>query len=177
MTTYTDQTPNARYGRITLRIYTALNVLVLIAVCAGSWIFAARANSRGIPPNTSLGFRSQHTMASLHGWYVAQRVGFHFAALAVTTVTVGVITILAVVFVRRSNPMWIFIVPVIGEIAVGACFMIAGHRADRAAISVETPKAEPMSLEFRSRSTGSGYSHNRRAQNSETRPELTVVRL
>jgi flagellar basal body-associated protein FliL len=156
VTVYTDQTPNVRYGKITLLIYTALNVLLLVVICVGLWIFAARANSHGIPPNTHLGFRSQHTMASLHGWYVAQRVGFHFAAIADTVVTAVVFAILALVFVRRSNPIWILILPIIGGIAVGGCFVIAGHRADHAAISVETPKAEPMSLEFRAQSTGAG---------------------
>ena len=63
-----DQTPNARYGRMMLRIWTASNGLLLIVVSAGLWFFAARANSHGIPPNTSLGFRSQQTLASLHGW-------------------------------------------------------------------------------------------------------------
>lgn len=138
-----DQTPNARYGRIVLRIYAALNGLLLIVTCAGLWFFAVRANSHGIPPNRSLGFRSQHTLASLHGWYVAQRVGFHFVAVAVTVVTAVVLVIITVAYIRRLNPMWILIVPIIGGIAVGVCFMIAGQKADHAAISVETPKAEP----------------------------------
>ena len=151
---YTDQTPNARYGRITVRISTALNGLLLIVICAGLWFFAARANSHGIPPNTTLGFRSQRTLASLHGWYVAQRVGFHFAAIAVTVVIAVVFAIIAVAYVRRVNPMWILIVPVIGWIAVAVCFMIAGHYADQAAISVETPKAEShMSPDVGSRPT------------------------
>lgn len=52
------------------------------------------------------------------------------------------LAILAVVYFRRLNPVWIVIVPVIGGIAVGVCFMIAGQRADHAAICVETPTAE-----------------------------------
>jgi Ni/Fe-hydrogenase subunit HybB-like protein len=40
------------------------------------------------------------------------------------------------------SPLWIVIVAVIGGIAVGVCFMIAGQKADHAAICVETPKAE-----------------------------------
>jgi hypothetical protein len=134
---YTDQTPNARYGRITLRIWTASNAVLLLAASAGLWVFAARANRRGIQPNTSLGFRSQHTLASLQGWYVAQRAGFHFAAIATTLVTVAVLVIVAVAYVRRLNPMWIMIVPAIGGLAVGACLIIAGQRADRAAVAVE----------------------------------------
>src|ERR1700761_1861592 len=110
---YTGETPNARYGRIVLGIYTALNGLLLIVGCAGAWFFNARANSHGIAPNTTLGFRSQHTLASLHGWYVAQRVGFHFAAVAATVITVAVFVIVAVALVRRLNPMWILVVPVL----------------------------------------------------------------
>ena len=53
---YTGETPNARYGRIVLRIYTALNRLLRIVGCAGAWFFNARANSHGIAPNTTLGF-------------------------------------------------------------------------------------------------------------------------
>jgi hypothetical protein len=136
---YTGETANARYGRIVLGIYTALNGLLLIVGCAGAWFFNARANSHGIAPNTTLGFRSQHTLASLHGWYVAQRVGFHFVAVAATAITVAVFVIVAVAFIRRLNALWIFIVPVIGAVALAVCFMIAGHRADHAAISVETP--------------------------------------
>ncbi|MGH3971199.1 MAG: hypothetical protein ACRDTV_24620 [Mycobacterium sp.] len=140
---YTDQTANARYGRITLRIYAALNGLLLIVVCAGLWFFTARANSHGIAPNTSLGFRSQHTLASLHGWYVAQRVGFHFAAIADTIVTVVVLAIMAVAYIR-FRPMWVLIAPIIGGIAIAVCVIIAGHHADRAAISVEAAVALTM---------------------------------
>jgi hypothetical protein len=136
---YTGETPNARYGRIVLGIYAALNGLLLIVVSVSAWFFAARANSHGIAPNTTLGFRSQHTLASLHGWYVAQRVGFHFVAVAATVITVAVFAIVAVAFIRRLNALWILIVPVIGAIAMAVCFTIAGHRADHAAISVETP--------------------------------------
>lgn len=140
-----DQAANARYGRIVLVSYAVLNGLLLTVVCAGAWFLAVRANSHGIAPNTSLGFRSQHTLASLHGWYVAQRVGFHFAAVADTIVTVVVFAIVAAAFIRRLNPIWILIIPIIGGIGVGVCFMIAGQKADRAAISVKTtdaPKAE-----------------------------------
>jgi hypothetical protein len=135
---YTGETANARYGRIVLGIYVALNGLLLIVACAGAWFFAARSNRHGIAPNTTLGFRSQHTLASLHGWYVAQRVGFHFVAVAATVITVAVFAIVAVALIRRLNALWIFIVPVIGAIALVVCFVIAGQRADRAAISVET---------------------------------------
>src|SRR5277367_1901249 len=128
--TYTGQTPNARYGRIILGSYAALNGVLLVVVCAGAWILAARANSHGIAPNTTLGFRSEHTLTSLHGWYVAQRVGFHFVAVSATIITVAVLGTIAVVFVRRLNAMWILIVPIVGGLAVGACVLIAGQRAD-----------------------------------------------
>lgn len=131
-------------------------------------VFCCPSEQHGIPPNPTLGFRSQHTLASLHGWYVAQRVGFHFAAVATSVVTAAVFAIIEVLYIRRSNPMWILIVPVIGGIAVGVCFIIAGQRADQAAISIETPGAfgaQPMNSEFR------------RAQSPETLPELTVVPL
>jgi hypothetical protein len=48
--------------------------LLLLVACAVGWFFAARANHHGIAPNTTLGFRSQHTLASVHGWYVAGNV-------------------------------------------------------------------------------------------------------
>ena len=53
--------------------------------------------------------------------------------------TVAVFVIIAVAIVRRLNPMWILVVPILGGVAVGVCLVIAGHRADHAAISVETP--------------------------------------
>jgi hypothetical protein len=143
---YTDQTPNARYGRITMRVWTAANAVLLVAASAGFWFFAARANRRGIQPNTSLGFRSQHTMASLQGWYVAQRVGFHFAAVSTTVVSLAVLVFVVVAYARRLNPMWIMIVPAIGGLAVGACLILAGQRADHAAAAVEKPAAMSQSL-------------------------------
>jgi len=134
-----DQTPAARYRGRTMGFYLAFNGLLLVAVSAGSWFFAARANSHGIAPNTSLGFRSQHTLASLHGWYVAQRAGFHFAAIAATVITAAVFAIVAVALMRGLKPIWLMILPVVGQIAVAGCFIIAGHRADQAALTVETP--------------------------------------
>jgi hypothetical protein len=139
--TYTGETANARYGRIVLGSYAALNALLLLVVCAGAWILTARANSHGLAPSTTLGFRSEHTLTSLHGWYVAQRVGFHFVAISATVITVAVFAIVAVAFVRRLNAMWILIVPIVGGLAIGACVMIAGQRADHAATTVETPPA------------------------------------
>ena len=133
----TDEVRGARYGKITLLVYLAFNGLLLLVGCVALWVFAARANGRGIPPNTTLGFRSQHTMASLRGWYVAQRVGFHFTAVAATIVTVVVFALVAVAFIRRSSPLWFLMVPVIGELAIAICFTIAGQRADSAAIAVE----------------------------------------
>lgn len=135
-----DQARNSRDRKASLRIYTAAHAVLLAAICIGMWILTARANSRGIQPNATLGFRSQATLASLRGWYVAQRVGFHFVAIGVTAITVAVYVALAFVFIRRSSPMWILIVPIIGGIAIGGCFLIAGQRADKAATSVETPK-------------------------------------
>ncbi|HEY1842466.1 MAG TPA: hypothetical protein VGG53_20060 [Mycobacterium sp.] len=80
-------------------------------------------------------------MASLHGWYVAQRVGFHFAAVATTVITVAVLVVVVVAYARRLNPMWIMIGPVVGGLAVGGCMIIAGQRADRAAVAVENAAA------------------------------------
>ena len=134
-----DQTVNARYGRIVLGLYAGFNGLLLLAASAILWWLNARAHRHGIAPNTTLGFRSQHTLASLHGWYVAQRVGFHFAAVATTVITVAVLVAIAVAFIRRLNPMWILVMPILGGVAVGVCVVLAGHRADHAAISVETP--------------------------------------
>lgn len=144
--TYTGETPNARYGRIVLGSYTAFNGLMLVGVSVGAWILNSRAHSHGIAPNTTLGFRSEHTLTSLHGWYVAQRVGFQFAAISATVITVAVLATVAVAFLRRLNAMWILIVPVVGGIALGGCVMIAGQRADHAAISVETPQPPERSL-------------------------------
>lgn len=49
---------------VMLRIYAVLNALLPVSVCVFLWVLAARANN--------------------HGWYVAQRVGFHFAAIDAT---------------------------------------------------------------------------------------------
>jgi NO-binding membrane sensor protein with MHYT domain len=68
---------------------------------------------------------------------VAQRVGFRFAAVANTVIVAAVFAIVGVAFIRRSNPMWILIVPAIGGLGVAGCFMSAGHYANMAAISVE----------------------------------------
>jgi len=136
-----DPEVNARYGKLTIGWYLAVNAFLLVVVAGGSWFFAARANSRGIPPNTALGFRSQHTLSSLHGWYVAQRVGFHFVAVAATVIAVIVFSVVTFAFIRRSNPMWMLFVPVVGDLAIVVCFIIAGQHADQAAISVEKPAA------------------------------------
>lgn len=119
--TYTGDTANARYGRIVLGGYAALNGVLLVSVCVGTWILNAHANRHGIAPSTTVGFRSEHTLTSLHGWYVAQRVGFHFAAISTTIITVAVVGIVAVAFARRLNAVWILIVPIVGGLAVGAC--------------------------------------------------------
>jgi hypothetical protein len=132
-----DPEVNARYGKLTIGSYLGVNAFLLIVVAGGSWFFASRANNRGIPPNTSLGFRSQYTLSSLHGWYVAQRVGFHFVAVATTVIAVIVFAVVAFAFIRRSNPMWMLFVPLVGDLAIAGCFIIAGQRADQAAISVE----------------------------------------
>lgn len=85
---YKYATPNARYGGVGLRVYAVVNALLLVGACVFLWVLAARANNHGIPPNESLGFRSQSTLASLHGWHVAQRVGFHIAAVAASLITI-----------------------------------------------------------------------------------------
>jgi hypothetical protein len=105
-----------------------------------------RSNSDGIPPNTRLGFRTQHTLASAHGWYAAQRVGFHIAAIADTIVTAAVFTIIAVAYIRRLNPMWIFVAPIVGGLAIAACMVIAGNYADHAATTVSAIRQLPVLL-------------------------------
>jgi hypothetical protein len=135
------QTPIARDGRLSLGIYLVINLMLLFVVCAGSWFFAAKANHHGIPPNTSLGFRSEHTLASLHGWYVAQRVGFHTAAVTSTISTAAVLAAIAVAATKSLNRFWFLIIPVIGGLVIAICFLIAGQQADRAAISVEPSSA------------------------------------
>lgn len=132
-------TPNPRYPTV-IHFYAALNVLLLIATCAGLWFLAARSSSNSIPPNTTLGFRDQHTVASMQGWYAGQRVGFHFAAIAATIVTATVLAFLAVAYANHLKPMWILIIPVIGEIALVVCFVIAGRHADQAASSAGPEK-------------------------------------
>jgi hypothetical protein len=136
-----DQTADARYGRIILGLYAGLNAVLLVGVSAVLWYFNARAHSHGISPNAQLGFRTQHTLASLHGWYVAQRAGFHLAAVAATVITVIVLAFIAIAAVRRLNPWWILLVPALGGVAVGVCLVVAGHRADAAAVSVEMPRS------------------------------------
>jgi hypothetical protein len=134
-----DQTANARCGRIILGLYAGLNAVLLVGVSAVLWYFNARAHSHGISPNAQLGFRTQHTLASLRGWYVAQRAGFHFAAVAATVITVIVLALIAIAAVRRLNPWWILLVPAFGGVAVGVSLVLAGHQADHAAVSVEMP--------------------------------------
>jgi hypothetical protein len=151
MNMYTGQPTNARFGGIVLRIYTGINALLLVAVCVGLWVLAARANSHGIPPNTTLGFRSQHTLASLHGWYVAQRVGFHFAAIAATIAAVAALALVIVGYSRRLNPMLILVAPAVGGLAIGVCLIVAGQHADRAAVAVENSAALSSSPATKSR--------------------------
>lgn len=130
---------NARYGRIIMGAYTLINVLLLVSVVATAWIFTVRAHHHEISPNTTLGFRSQATLASLHGWYVAQRVGFQFVAIAATAVTVAVLLTMAIAYLRGPKPLWIFAAPAIGAAVIALSFMVAGERADAAATHVETP--------------------------------------
>jgi hypothetical protein len=132
--------PNTQYPKF-IHFCVAFHAVLLCVVCAGLWYLAVRSSSHGIAPNTDLGFRSDHTLVSAQGWFVAQRVGFHFAAIAGTGVAAGVFVTIAVAYVRRLNARWFLIVPVIGGIAVGGCLIIAGVRADHAAIIVETPVA------------------------------------
>lgn len=142
LNTHTNETPNARYGSVGLRIYAVLNALLLVGVCVFLWLLAARADNHGISPNESLGFRSQSTLASLHGWYVAQRVGFHFAAVAATLIVVAAFALVIVVYVRPRSRAWILLIPALAGLGIGLCMVVAGQRADKAAISVETPKAD-----------------------------------
>lgn len=139
---YTGETTNARYGRIVLRSYAALNAVLLLVTSIGAWVLDAQANRHGIAPSTTVGFRSEHTLTSLHGWYVAQRVGFHFAAVSVTVITVLVLGTLGVAYARRLNAFWILAVPIVGGLAIGACLLIAGRQADHAAATVEAPPAK-----------------------------------
>jgi len=135
-----DQATNARYGRIVLGIYAAINAVTMIGAAIALWVLSARANHRGIDPNTSVGFRTQRTLASLRGWYAAQRVGFHFAAISTTVITVVVLVAL-VALLRRRKLWWIVPVPIVGGIAIGVVMIIAGQRAEHAAITVERPAA------------------------------------
>jgi SdpI/YfhL protein family len=134
---HTDQLPNSG-GRTVIHIWVALNGLLLAAVCVALWYCAARSAGNGIPPKTSLGFRDQHTLASTQGWYAAQRVGFHIAAICQTVVTATVFAVVAVAYLRRLNPMWSAIIATVGGLSVVACLLIAGHYADQAAISVNS---------------------------------------
>jgi hypothetical protein len=138
---YTNATPTARYG-VSLRVYLAINAVLLVGVCVFLWVLAGRADNHGISPNESLGFRSQSTLTSLHGWYVGQRVGFHFAAVAATLIVVAAFALVIVVFVRRRSPAWILLIPALAGLGIGLCMVAAGQRADKAATSVETPKAD-----------------------------------
>ncbi len=58
-------------------------------------------------PNKSLGFRDDQTLVSEHGWYAAQRVGFHVGAIAATAITLVVFAVVAVIllaaFTRRGR--------------------------------------------------------------------------
>jgi hypothetical protein len=140
-----DQATNARYGRIIVGLYVGLNAALLIGTSAVLWTFNSRAHSHGISPNGQFGFRTQHTLSSLRGWYVAQRAGFHFAAVAATVITVIVLALIVIAVVRRLNPLWLLLIPVLGGVAVGVSLVLAGHRADHAAVSVETPSRSASS--------------------------------
>jgi hypothetical protein len=125
-------------SRKAIHVWAALNGLLLIVVCIALWYFAARSGSNGIPPNTSLGFRDQQTLASTQGWYAAQRAGFHIAAITETVVTAGVLAFAAVAYVRRFPPMWILVISTVGALSIVVCALIAGHYADEAAISANS---------------------------------------
>ncbi len=58
-----------------LRFYAMVNCVLLIAMAASLWYLAGRADQHSIPPNTTVGFRSEHTLVSAAGWYAAQRAG------------------------------------------------------------------------------------------------------
>ncbi|WP_293003243.1 hypothetical protein [Mycobacterium sp.] len=137
---------NARYGRIIMGVYTLVNVVLLVSLVVGAWIFTGRAHHHEIAPNTTLGFRSQATLASLHGWYVAQRVGFQFVAIAATAVTAAVLATIVIAYLRGPKPLWIFAAPAIGAAVIALSFMIAGERADAAATHIETPAAPTPSM-------------------------------
>jgi hypothetical protein len=139
---HTGQMPNTLPRKV-IYIWTALNGLLLVAVCVALWYFTARCASNGLPPNTSLGFRDQQTLASAQGWYAAQRVGFRIAAIAETVVTITVFAFAVVAYVRRFPPVWILIVSTLGGLSIVVCVLIAGHYADHAAISVNS--SDPQS--------------------------------
>ena len=103
------------------------------------WYLRARANRHGIAPNTTLGFRIQATLASLHGWYVAQRTGFGFVADGHDRRRRGRARHRrGHLHPARSTLLWIFLAPAVGGVAIAICVMIAGQRADSAALRVET---------------------------------------
>jgi hypothetical protein len=129
-----------RYSR-TIHIYAATNGVMLAGTSVGLWFLAARTTSNGIPPNRGLGFRDQQTLATEVGWYAAQRVGFHIGAVAATAITAAVFAAVAVVYTRRLHPAWALIVPSVGLAAVALSFLIAGHYADKAAVSATSSAA------------------------------------
>lgn len=129
------QPPKIERGRV-IRLYAVANGLLLVGTCVALWLLAWQADSDRVPPNRTVGFRDDQTLASEHGWYAAQRVGFHISALAATAITVVVSAVVAVVFVRRLHPAWVLIMPIIGELAIGVSLVFAGHFADKAAISI-----------------------------------------
>jgi hypothetical protein len=144
---HADQMPNMLPRKV-IYVWVALNGLLLVVVCVAFWYFAARSAGNGIPPNTSLGFRDQQTLASTQGWYAAQRVGFRIAAIAETIVTATVFAIAIVTYARRLHPVWILIVSTLGGLSIVVCVLIAGHYADRAAISVNSsaPQSRAVSV-------------------------------
>jgi hypothetical protein len=109
----TSRAQNTHYPKI-IHFYVAFHAVLLIAVSVGLWCLAARSSRHAVAPNTHLGFRSQHTLVSAQGWFVAQRVGFRFAAIAVTIVAAVVLAVVALAYGRRLNTMWLLIIPVIG---------------------------------------------------------------
>jgi hypothetical protein len=136
-----EQGPSPIRQSRAIHIYAAINGLVLAGTCVSLWFLAARANGNGVPPNTTLGFRDRQTLASEPGWYAAQRVGFHIGAVAATIITVAVFAVVAVVYARHLHPAWTLIVPSVGLAALALAFVIAGHYADKAAVSATSSAA------------------------------------
>lgn len=127
---------SALHLRILISVYLLTNALLFGGISITLWILWGRARDHKIPPGTTLGFRSQETLASAKAWYAAQDIAFQFAAIGTTAVTLAVVATMAAGQIRRWSMFWSLVIPVGGWLAVAVCVLLAGWQADAMATAI-----------------------------------------